>query len=196
MESTAQFTIFLHPYDTSDLTFADAHLVMKAKQMVLGIVCGSLILAGDAKAGGIECAIDAVLEMSSKEETWLPQGVPITLGTNEFTLHRVEMTEKKGGQHTLVGKLARKNGNAKEDEISYRIIKVKGAITDVQIGVNGRDWQPMSAEMMEALGDLRTTGGADAATRKSIYSALDRASTLSWITRAELLIAHIGIRHC
>ena len=144
----------------------------------------------------LESALKAALE-----ET--PRG-PVNLHTPAFKLFRhtfgvqpVELIEKQKGKHTLSGKLTRIVAPGREnDDIVYRIIKVKGAIREITWQVNGGEWHPLSEAMMNALGDYRNGVPMPEEKQRQVEGALEKAVDESWQRAVEFLIAHIAVRHC
>jgi hypothetical protein len=143
-----------------------------------------------AHAGGLACAVDAALE--NKDGTLL-----------EWTGHKFEVRpvavrdiDKKS--HALTGTLVYKNGK-KDETLSYRIDKTKGAVKSIEVQINEGMWLPMSPELMAALGEFLKTGSVEQEKQGTIHQALYKVgqhSKGSWNKTAELIVAFIAIRHC
>lgn len=104
--------------------------------------------------------------------------------------------EKQSKRFLITGTLIHHHENGKKDQIKYRIVKEKGAISEIRLQVNGGEFRPASDAILTALGDYRKAVPISDEKQEEVRQALRNAVDDTWQRAAEFLIAHIAIRHC
>ena len=168
---------------------AEEHIKLMKTMMMVGLAVIGMGV-GIARGGGLACAVDAALQQ--KDPAFL-----------EWTGHKFRVspldvidTDKKS--HVLTGAVAYVNGK-KDETLSYRISKTKGAVKSIEVQINDGMWLPISPELMAALGDFLKTGSVEQEKQGTIHQALYKVGQRnkgSWTKTAELIVAFIAIRHC
>lgn len=156
-------------------------------------ICAAFALSLSATlgwAGGLECAVEEALSNKSF------LGTPVEAFKHRFTIKRVDTSDINKAAHTITGKIVRHNKGGKDDEVAYRIVKEKGAITEILLKVNGGDWQALSADMTAALGGHKQGKPMTNDEQNAAEQAMYKAAGGSWQKAAEYLVARIGVRHC
>jgi hypothetical protein len=157
--------------------------------IMVGLIVVGLGIEG-ANAGGLACAVSEALQ--HKDATLLEWT------GHKFQVRPVEVTDIDKRTHTLSGKLVYKNGK-RDETLSYRISKTKGAVKSIEVQINDGMWLPIAPELKAALGDFLKTGSVEQEKQGTIHQALYKAgehAKSSWNKTAELIVAFIAIRHC
>jgi len=142
-----------------------------------------------APCSGYEEAIRAALEG--------PDGAHAIIAKHRFAVQSPQMEDKQKSKHTLTGQLTRLDARpSKDDIISYRIVREKGAVKSIDLQINGGMWLPMRPSVMDALGDYRNGTPMPEEKQQEVTRALEKLMDGSWHKAAEFLIAHIAARHC
>lgn len=163
------------------------------------LITGALMLmlsASKLLASGLESALKAALDdkptgpVDSLQPTF-------EIFNHIFSVKPVEMIEKDKGKFTLEGRLTRiASAGGVNDEITYRIIKEKGAVKEITWQIRGGQRRSLSRPMMEALGDYRKGVPMPQEKQREVERALEKAVDQSWQRAAEFFMAHIAVRHC
>jgi hypothetical protein len=164
----------------------------KMHAALLALVLG----VAPAFASDFDFALDTALQSPRTDFLQSAPVATLTLSNLHFKLHPVYMLDKKGAAHTLAGTIEYQAANGTNHTVSFRILKHKGAIKDVQLQIDYGTPQSMSAAMMKALGKFLETGSVEEAERKAIDLAVKKAADGTWLSLIELLVAHIGMKHC
>jgi hypothetical protein len=152
--------------------------------------------AFNVAASELDAAVKAALEESHDGPAALPAPV-FKLFKHSFAVRPVVLVEKQRSKFTLTGKLARIwPPNGKDDEITYWIIKEKGAVKEITWQINGGERRSVSEPILNALGDYRIGLPMPEEKQNEVQRALEKAVDESWERAAEFLMAHIAVRHC
>jgi hypothetical protein len=126
-----------------------------------------------------------------------PEGAHAIVAGHRFAVQPPQMEDKQKSKYTLTGQLTRLDRSpAKDDVISYRIVREKGAVRSIDLQINGGMWLPMREAVMDALGDYRKGAPMPEEQQHAVTRALEKQMDGSWQRAAEFLIAHIAARHC
>lgn len=150
---------------------------------VLTLCAGSVSFASPAD---YDRQIDAALEDLT--------GANVDIGQHRFLVRSPEMKEKTKKSHTLIGQIKWMTGG-KAEVVSYRILREKG-IKSIEVQVNDGMWLPVSASIMQALGDYTKGLPMPEEKQQEVKNALEKVLDGSWRKAAEVLIARIATRHC
>jgi len=161
-----------------------------------GFALALLVLALNVGASELESAVKAALENTPNGPVDVFEPT-FELFKHDFRVKPVEVLEKHKGKFTLGGKLTRiARASGMNDEITYRIIKEKGAVKEITWQVNGAEWHSLSEPILNALGDYRKGVPMPEEKQREVERALEEAVDGTWQRAAEFLIAHIAVRHC
>jgi hypothetical protein len=148
------------------------------------------------RATDLEIAVDAAIEAPRSDFLTITPAATLTVSNLLFKLYPVYMLDAKGPAHTLMGTISHHAANGTIHTVGYRIAKHRGVIKEVLLQVDNGDLKSMSPAMMKAMGISLEKSGGNQEERKGVSTALRKASDGSWLSYVELLIAHIGMRHC
>jgi hypothetical protein len=155
-----------------------------------------IVSALNLSASQLESALKAALEDAPRRPVDALQP-SFELFKHVFSVKPVEVIEKHKGKFTLEGKLSRIASTAgMNEEVTYRIIKEKGAVKEITWQITGGEWRPLSQSMSEALGDYRKGVPMPEEKQREVERALEKAVDGTWQKAAEFFMAHIAVRHC
>jgi hypothetical protein len=162
-----------------------------------------LLPALSVTASDLESAIKAALDDTPGARVDLFKssadlfGPAFELFQHRFGVETTQIIEKQKRQYVRVGKLTHIAGpGRKNDVISYRITRDKGAIKEITWQINGGEWLPLSEPMMTALGNYRKGEPMTGKQQQEAKDALKKAVDKTWQKAAEFLITQIAIGDC
>jgi len=163
----------------------------KIQTIILGL---ALSLTG-VQASELTTAIDAALEAPRTDFLTMTPAASLTLSNKLLKLYPVYMLDKQGPAHTLAGTISHE-ADGTLHTVAYRIVKNRGVIKEIVLQVDHGDLTSMSPAMTKALGIFLEKSGGNEDERKAVAASLQEATDGSWLSFVELVVAHIGMRHC
>ena len=163
----------------------------KIPTIIFGLALSLTVVRGSELA----TAIDAALEAPRTDFLTMTPAASLTLSNKLLKLYPVYMLDKQGPAHTLVGTISHE-ANGTLHTVAYRIVKNRGVIKEILLQIDHGDLKSMSPGMTKALGIFLEKAGGNEDERKAVAASLQKATDGSWLSFVELVVAHIGMRHC
>jgi hypothetical protein len=164
----------------------------KTKTIILGLILSVTV----ARGSELTMAIDAAIEAPRTDFLTITPAASLTLSNSHLKLYPVYMLDKKGPAHMLAGTISHQTADGTIHTVAYRIAKHRGVIKEILLQVDHGDLKSISPVMMKALGIFLEKSGGDEEERRTVATALQKAVDGSWLSVVELIVAHIGMRHC
>ena len=184
---------FLTPYPHSRRIVGSMKIIKATLNTLISV---TLLSISAGQANELEMAVDTALEAQRTDFLTMTPAASLTISNVALNLYPVYMLDVKGPAHTLMGTIAHTAADGTLHTVAYRIAKHRGVIKEILLQVDHGELKSMSPAMMKALGTFLEKSGGNQEERKRVAADLRKAADGSWLSFVELIVAHIGMRHC